>query len=74
MSLSRIPFQSVKESTIEAMVGIQTSPTCKTAGMPDHHQHDPAVASIELTETARLPPAPRLLAGGFCLGLDCCCQ
>src|SRR5215208_2974697 len=34
MSLSRIPFQSVNESRIEAIVGIQTRPMCRAAGIP----------------------------------------
>src|SRR5215207_2697654 len=34
MSLSRIPFQSVNESKIEAMVGTHTNPMCRIAGIP----------------------------------------
>src|SRR5690349_5723513 len=34
MSLTRIPFQSVNDRKIEAIVGIQTSPTCSNVGIP----------------------------------------
>src|SRR5215213_10279049 len=34
MSSSRIPFQSVNESKIEAIVGIQISETCRIVGIP----------------------------------------
>ena len=34
MSLKRMPFQSVNESKIEAIVGIQTRPTCRIVGIP----------------------------------------
>src|SRR5262245_14525527 len=34
MSLNRIPFQLVNESQIEAIVGTQTSKTCRRVGIP----------------------------------------
>jgi hypothetical protein len=64
MSLNRIPFQSVKESKIEAMVGIQTSATCRIVGIP-------AIANT----TQRSRPSncrrrralrPAVVSGGFC--------
>ena len=73
MSLNRIPFQSVNESKIEAIVGIQTSPTCRIVGIP-------AIASTtQRSRPSNCRSRPRLRLGrgmrvGSGLAWSCRCQ
>src|SRR6188768_1491441 len=66
MSLNRIPFQSVNESPIEAIVGIQTRPTWRMVGIP---------AMARTTHLSRpsnwlMPPRLRFFGGtGFSTGI-----